>query len=156
AKVIGTYEGTNENPIDEISRTVHWEHQTDGRERTSQMMPNTPVRFVASADGYEETSQTLSLPEGEERQIAFQLKKRLGDTRSKSTDSAARAAAPAEAAKAVSESLAYTGTIIDGKTKKPLVDADVRVRLRNHTGPDSRVLGETELKTDANGKYTFV
>jgi hypothetical protein len=38
------------------------------------MMPDVAVKFTASAAGYEDASETLSLPEGAERQIALKLK----------------------------------------------------------------------------------
>lgn len=54
---------------------MSFEHQNDGRYRTSQMLPDEDVKFTAKADGYEPASETVKLAEGETKDLVITLKK---------------------------------------------------------------------------------
>jgi beta-lactamase regulating signal transducer with metallopeptidase domain len=54
---------------------VSMERQRDGRRRTSQMLPDEEVTFTVTAKGYESASETLTLPEGETKDLVLTLKK---------------------------------------------------------------------------------
>lgn len=54
---------------------VSFEHQQDGRWRTSQLLPDEPITVTVNKEGYESTPQELSLPEGESRELEIVLKK---------------------------------------------------------------------------------
>ncbi len=60
---------------------MFFEHQSDGRYRTSQMMPDVKTTFTARADHYEDASETVTLPEGGQRQIKLTLKKKAKDSK---------------------------------------------------------------------------
>ena len=49
------------------------DEQYDGRYRTSQMLPDKEVTVSVSADGFEEASRKLSLPEGKTEEVTFVL-----------------------------------------------------------------------------------
>ncbi len=76
-KIAGIYEGDDElmHPVGGLPTHILFKKQTDGRYRTSQMLPDTKVTFTANADGYHDASETLSLPEREEREITLVMKK---------------------------------------------------------------------------------
>jgi len=77
-KIAGVYEGDDElmHPVDGLPTHIFFEKQPDGRYRTSQMLPDTKITFTAKADGYQDASETLSLPEREEREITLVMKKK--------------------------------------------------------------------------------
>ena len=54
---------------------LSFEHQQDGRYRTSQMLPDEDVKFTVTAKGYESASETVRLPEGESKELVLTLKK---------------------------------------------------------------------------------
>jgi hypothetical protein len=54
---------------------LHFEHQDDGRYRTSQMLPDEEVTFTASAKGYESATAKVKLAEGENKDLVLTLKK---------------------------------------------------------------------------------
>jgi hypothetical protein len=54
---------------------VSFEHQDDGRWRSSQALPDEPMSIQIEKPGYTTTPQEASLKEGEEREFVFVLKK---------------------------------------------------------------------------------
>ncbi|MEX2140537.1 MAG: M56 family metallopeptidase [Pirellulales bacterium] len=78
-KVAGIYEGQHKgelrNPVGGIPTNIYFEKQPNGVFRTSQMLPDEEVRFVAKADGYEDAEETLSLPEGKTREVTLVLRR---------------------------------------------------------------------------------
>jgi hypothetical protein len=78
AKVAGIYKNDYElmRPINGSPTHIFFEKQTDGRFRTSQMLPDTEVTFTAEAEGYETASDAVSLPEEAEKEITLVLKKK--------------------------------------------------------------------------------
>lgn len=54
---------------------VSFEHQQDGRWRSSQLLPDEPITVTVKKEGYETAPQELSLPEGESRELEIVLKK---------------------------------------------------------------------------------
>lgn len=81
SKIAGVYETDDElmHPVDGLPTHIFFEKQTDGRFRTSQMLPDTQITFTVKADGYQDASETISLPEGEEKEIILVMKKETGD-----------------------------------------------------------------------------
>jgi beta-lactamase regulating signal transducer with metallopeptidase domain len=79
AKVAAIYESDDKNhldhPVDGLPTSIFFEKQPGGILRTSQMLPDEKTRFVASAEGYEEAHETLSLPEEETRELTLVLKR---------------------------------------------------------------------------------
>lgn len=59
---------------------LSFEHQNDGRYRTSQMLPDEEVTFTAKADGFEPASEKVSVPEGEKRELVLTLKKKAAES----------------------------------------------------------------------------
>jgi beta-lactamase regulating signal transducer with metallopeptidase domain/protocatechuate 3,4-dioxygenase beta subunit len=53
---------------------VSFEHQNDGRYRTSQMLPDEEVTFTATAAGYQPASETVKFTEGETKDVVIKLK----------------------------------------------------------------------------------
>ena len=81
-KIAGVYEGDDElmHPVATgLPTHIFFEKQTDGRYRTSQMLPNKKTTFTIKADGYQDASETISLPEGEEKEITLVMKKKSED-----------------------------------------------------------------------------
>jgi beta-lactamase regulating signal transducer with metallopeptidase domain len=78
AKVAAIYDKENNTGIMYFnagkSSSMAFEKQPDGRYRTSQMLPDEKTRFVASADGYEDAKETLSMVEGKTRELTLVLK----------------------------------------------------------------------------------
>ncbi len=77
-KVAGIYsDGRDETmqPVGGMATNILFEHQEDGRHRTSQMIPNRKVIFTATAEGFAESSETVELPEGAEQEVVLVLKK---------------------------------------------------------------------------------
>jgi len=76
-KIAGVYETDDEliHPVSGLPTHIFFEKQADGRYRTSQMLPDTKMTFTVKADGYEDASETLSLPERAEREITLVMKK---------------------------------------------------------------------------------
>jgi hypothetical protein len=54
---------------------ISMERQKDGRQRTSQLLPDEEVTFKVTAKGYESATETLQLPEGETKDLVVTLKK---------------------------------------------------------------------------------
>lgn len=54
---------------------ISFEYQTDGRHRTSQMLPDEEVTFTVKAAGYENATEKVTLPEGETKELTVTLKK---------------------------------------------------------------------------------
>jgi hypothetical protein len=81
AKVAGAYKNDYElmHPVDGAPTHIFFEKQTDGRFRTSQMLPDTETTFSAEAEGYVAASETVSLPEEAEKEITLVLKKKEGE-----------------------------------------------------------------------------
>jgi hypothetical protein len=79
AKVAAIYESDDKNhldhPVDGLPTSIFFEKQPGGIRRTSQMLPDEKTKFVASAEGYEEAHETLSLPEEETRELTLVLKR---------------------------------------------------------------------------------
>jgi uncharacterized GH25 family protein len=90
-KVAGIYENQDKSslghPVNGLPTHIFFEKQPDGLFRTSQMLPDEAVKFVAKAEGYEDAEQTLSLPEGETRTVTLVLR------RAKASDAANEASA---------------------------------------------------------------
>ncbi len=85
-KVAGIYdEGSQElmHPVGGLPTNIFFEKQADGRHRTSQLLPDMKITFKVQAEGYQESTATVSLPEGEEREITVvmeQAKPAEGDS----------------------------------------------------------------------------
>jgi hypothetical protein len=81
-KVAGIYTGQDNSslrhPVNGLPTHIFFEKQPDGLFRTSQMLPDEAVKFVAKAEGYEDAEQTLSLPEGETRTVTLVLRRTKG------------------------------------------------------------------------------
>ncbi len=77
-KIAGVYDGDDElmHPVGGLPTHMFFEKQTDGRYRSSQMLPDTKVTFTAKADGYNDASETISLSEREEREITLVMTKK--------------------------------------------------------------------------------
>jgi hypothetical protein len=54
---------------------VSFEHQQDGRWRSSQALPDEPMKVSIEKAGYTTTPQEVTLSEGEERELVFVMKK---------------------------------------------------------------------------------
>jgi len=65
-----------------------------------------------------------------------------------------RSSAPEETG-AVTDTLSFTGRVIDKLTHEPVQGATVRVRREISSSTEHRVLEETEHLTDANGQFIF-
>jgi beta-lactamase regulating signal transducer with metallopeptidase domain len=76
-KVTATYPwGKQEYVVAGEQRSdIHFEHQDDGRYRTSQMLPDEEVTFTVSAKGYEAATAKVKLAEGESKDLVLMLKK---------------------------------------------------------------------------------
>jgi hypothetical protein len=78
-KVGGIYEADAKDnlihPVDGLPTSIFFEKQPEGIFRSSQMLPDEKTKFVASAEGYEDAHETLSLPEGETRELKMILKR---------------------------------------------------------------------------------
>jgi hypothetical protein len=59
----------------EVRSDLSFEHQNDGRYRTSQMLPDEKVKFTVTAKGYESTAEEVSLSEGESKELVLTMKK---------------------------------------------------------------------------------
>ncbi|HVA49696.1 MAG TPA: M56 family metallopeptidase [Pirellulales bacterium] len=119
---------------------LSFEHQNDGRYRTSQMLPDEDVKFTVTAPGYEAASETVRLGEGETKDLVLTLKQK---------DEAAKPKA------AQSTTLRYSGVVLDKETGKPIPDATVVVGRAKHTQQEEEDIGETRYMTDGDGKYSF-
>ena len=93
-KMGGIYETDDKDklihPVDGLPTNIFFEKQPEGIFRTSQMLPDERIKFEASAEGYEDAQETLSLPEGETRELKMVLKRSpsKGETKSSSTEKA--------------------------------------------------------------------
>ncbi|MBI2826518.1 MAG: carboxypeptidase regulatory-like domain-containing protein [Planctomycetia bacterium] len=89
-KVAGIYEADNKDklvqPVGGRQTSIHFEKQPDGRFRSEQWLPDEPTRFVVSAEGYEEAEETLSLPEGEQKELVLVMKKRAAAAQEPTAD----------------------------------------------------------------------
>ena len=59
----------------ELRSDLSFEHQKDGRYRTSQMLPDEKVKFTVTAKGFETATEEVSLPEGESKELEFKMKR---------------------------------------------------------------------------------
>jgi hypothetical protein len=78
-KVAGVYTDDRDevvHPVGGAPTNIHFEHQQDGRHRTSQMIPDREVEFTVTAEGYQDASEKIALPEGEERELVLVLKQK--------------------------------------------------------------------------------
>ena len=96
AHVGGAYDNGDELllPVGEPPTHMFFEKQADGRFRSSQMLPNVKTTFTASAEGYDSTSESETLPEAAERQITLTLKKRPKDRTSSDIEKSDRSQKP--------------------------------------------------------------
>jgi beta-lactamase regulating signal transducer with metallopeptidase domain len=60
----------------EVRSDLSFEKQEDGRYRSEQMLPDEEVTFTAMAEGYENASEKLKVPEGEKQELTLTLKKK--------------------------------------------------------------------------------
>jgi beta-lactamase regulating signal transducer with metallopeptidase domain len=78
-KVAAIYESDEKDklvrPVDNLPTSIFFEKQPGGIFRTSQMLPDEKTKFVASAEGYQDAQETLSMPEGETRELKLVLKR---------------------------------------------------------------------------------
>jgi peroxiredoxin/regulation of enolase protein 1 (concanavalin A-like superfamily) len=83
AKAAAIYESDDKDklvrPVGSLPTSIFFEKQPGGILRTSQMLPDEKTKFVASAEGYEEAHETLSLPEEESRELTLVLKRSTGE-----------------------------------------------------------------------------
>jgi len=63
------------NGVDTVSVDITFERQSDGRYRSSQMLPEEEVKVTVQKDGYTTTPQTVKLKEGESLELLFVLTK---------------------------------------------------------------------------------
>jgi hypothetical protein len=81
AKTAGIYQEDEANdqklvrPVGGIRTSIFFEKQPGGVFRTSQMLPEEKTKFIASAEGYDDAQETLSLPEGQTRELTLVLKR---------------------------------------------------------------------------------
>jgi len=77
-EVAGLYEGDGRSSHTAGGLTTHiwFNKQTDGRYRTSQLLPDSKITFTARADGHQDASETISLPEGAEKEITLTMKRK--------------------------------------------------------------------------------
>jgi uncharacterized GH25 family protein len=75
--------GTGKSPkdpnsffINGIKGDVHFEHQDDGRWRSSQLLPDEDLTLTVGAEGYEPQTQKLKLAEGAKKEIEVVLQKK--------------------------------------------------------------------------------
>ncbi|WP_010584277.1 M56 family metallopeptidase [Schlesneria paludicola] len=82
ARVSGAYTwGTQSYVLKGETRSdISFDHQEDGRFRTSQMVPDEDLTFTATAPGYEAVSEKVKLQEGETKDLVLTLKKAAKDT----------------------------------------------------------------------------
>jgi len=80
-RVAGTYAwGKQRYVIEGEQRSdLSFEHQDDGRQRTSQMLPDEEVTFTVTSAGYEAASEKVTLPEGGTKELVVTLKKTVED-----------------------------------------------------------------------------
>ena len=57
-------------------KDVKFEKQSDGRRRTSGLLPDEEFTLTVEAEGYEPKSEKLKLPEGVTKELEMKLKKR--------------------------------------------------------------------------------
>jgi hypothetical protein len=77
-KVTATYPwGAQEYVLEgELRSDISFEHQNDGRYRTSQLLPDEEVTYKVTAPGFEPASEKLKLAEGTEKELVLTLKKK--------------------------------------------------------------------------------
>ncbi len=61
----------------ETRSDLTFEKQEDGRYHSEQMLPDEKVTFTALAEGYENASEVVNLPEGEQKELTLTLKKKI-------------------------------------------------------------------------------
>ena len=78
-KVAGVYDADDKEklvyPVAGMPTSIFFENQPGGILRSSQMLPDEKMKIVASAEGYDDAQETLSLPEGETRELTLVLKR---------------------------------------------------------------------------------
>ena len=79
AKVAGIYESDAADqlrqPVAGLPTSVYFEKQPGGVFRSSQLLPDEKTKFVASAPGYADAHETLTLPEGATHDLTLVLKR---------------------------------------------------------------------------------
>ncbi len=68
--------GPNSSFVSGVRGDVNFEKQEDGRWRSSQLLPDEEVEVTARAEGYQDATKTVSLPEGEQKELKFVLEKK--------------------------------------------------------------------------------
>jgi uncharacterized GH25 family protein len=140
---------TGKSPKDPNSRFINgvrgdvgFDKQTDGRWRSSQLLPDHKLAVTAELAGYTTTVRTVTLKEGKTRELVFVMKPK---------------AAKKPAAKA-GKSITYTGRVLDRITGKPIGGATISIERtvssRGMLLPKTfnRV---TRATTNAKGEYSF-
>jgi protocatechuate 3,4-dioxygenase beta subunit len=72
--------GTVTQALQYPTGSIGLERQGDGRMRSSQMLPDAETTITVTKDGFESQPQSVSLKEGETRELTFVLKKRDADS----------------------------------------------------------------------------
>jgi beta-lactamase regulating signal transducer with metallopeptidase domain len=78
AKFAGLYESEGNrtfHPVGGMQTNMSFEKQPNGVVRTSQMLPDEKTKFVASAEGCQDAQETLTLAEGEQRELTLVLRR---------------------------------------------------------------------------------
>jgi len=77
-KVTATYPWGEQQYVleGELRSDISFEHQNDGRYRTSQLLPDEEVSFHVTAPGFEAATEKLKLAEGLEKELVVTLKKK--------------------------------------------------------------------------------
>jgi uncharacterized GH25 family protein/beta-lactamase regulating signal transducer with metallopeptidase domain len=136
----------NSRFINGVRGDVSFEKQTDGRWRSSQLLPDEKLTVTAVLDGYTTTTQTVTPKEGSSQELVFVMKRK--------TAAKPKAAGKKTAAK----SITYTGRVLDHISGKPIEGATVTIE-RTVTSNGLRKTKEFQrtirVTTNAKGQYSF-
>ncbi|WP_013630187.1 M56 family metallopeptidase [Rubinisphaera brasiliensis] len=76
-KIVAEYKKLSKGEVaaPEEPEGLYFERQSDGRYRSSQLLPDEEVKVTVEKDGYTTTPQTVKMKEGESQEIVFVLQK---------------------------------------------------------------------------------
>lgn len=149
---------------------VAFERQSDGRWRSSQLLPNEEFALTVKAKGFEPITEMLTLPEGAVKELEVRLKKSTKSPAtpvSKNAVQADSASVPTE--RAVDRTPAtpenapgkrVEGQAVDAVTGKPVAAAVIKAVIRQMTDETGKhSYGELETRTtnaDSMGRFTVI
>jgi beta-lactamase regulating signal transducer with metallopeptidase domain/protocatechuate 3,4-dioxygenase beta subunit/5-hydroxyisourate hydrolase-like protein (transthyretin family) len=159
AKVVAEYASVDQTGTSYLSpaEQLYFDRQTDGRWRSDSTVPDEDFRVTLSADGYQPVSQTVSLKEGETKELSITLAKNDKPAGDQSSNNQAGPNSPPlnTSVQDRPEPNTISGRITD-KNGKPLAHALIRVAV---PATDMRfVLSSSEHKvyeavTGDDGRY---